>query len=189
MSPHFTILLSFLVAFSTGTFGPHTQDRLQDSPSNAPTHYEIAGPYQILWRDSSRPAGKETLTRFEDSYGNIMTARFRANWRRRFTRLRGSLRTICFWSMPCRRENGESERQSPCFEATTPDPRKHPPRLSWRRNIATWVELTRRVKKQFPWKKREASNRIGWFSESVRTATSLSSVTKPIPIAIGMSNA
>jgi hypothetical protein len=62
MSLHFTILPSVLVAFSTGAFGPRTQDRLQDSPSNPPTHYETAGPYQILWRDSSRPSGKETLT-------------------------------------------------------------------------------------------------------------------------------
>jgi hypothetical protein len=62
MSLHFTILLSVLVTFSTGTFGPRTQDRLQKSPSNPPTHYETAGPYQILWHDSSRSVGKETLT-------------------------------------------------------------------------------------------------------------------------------
>ena len=62
MSLHLTILLATLMAFFIATTGLHTQARLQDSQSNSATHYEMAGPYQILWGESSQPAGKGILT-------------------------------------------------------------------------------------------------------------------------------
>jgi hypothetical protein len=50
------------MAHFSGTYGLHTRDRLQESPSNSATHYEMAGPYRILWGESSQPAGKGILT-------------------------------------------------------------------------------------------------------------------------------